>query len=268
MKSAWFISSVILAAVFAACLSTSGPSGPPPEFTGYLQVDTGYTDKGDYWWPGHLSTFGLHWEQSSDAHRYEVRISPVHIDADNWNRALLAASVPGGTDSCLVALSTEVYTNTCISCGLCVEACPQDAMSLGSSGAVIDTEKCTACGQCLLVCPVDAVTDSRFNQAYYIAVRAFSETGVPSVEVACSQVRYRMIYRNEESRCGKCNNGVTSTCYAVREDQGPGCPVDAIYWDEEFLIYIDYDLCIYCGQCFIQCRAHPTGSIGKYVLEM
>jgi ferredoxin len=267
MKAASGMIAVLMLLCLASCLSTSDPVGPPPEFSGYLQVDTGYTDKGDYWKYGHLSTFTVHWDSSNDAYEYQIRISPVPVDQNNWNHALLATTVPGGLDSCLVLLNPVVFQNTCISCGLCVDVCEQDAMMLTGTGAVIDTEECTACGQCLLVCPVNAVSDSRFNQAYYIAVRALSETGVPSSEIACSQSRYRMSYRNDESWCGMCNDGTTSTCWIILAGEDSGCPVDAIYWDEDFLIYIDYDLCIYCGNCFDVCIEQGLSTICKYVLE-
>lgn len=51
----------------------------------------------------------------------------------------------------------------CISCGLCVEQCPNDAISEGDPIYVIDPERCTECvgfysePQCVLVCPVDAI---------------------------------------------------------------------------------------------------------------
>jgi len=255
----------VLLLLLTACIHPFEPGGTTPEFSEFLQVDTGYTDKGGYWWSGHLSTFTLHWQHSDDAFEYQIRMSPAPINQGNWGNALVVASAPGDLDSCLVPVLPEVYGNTCVSCGLCVNACPQDAMALVGGEAVIDASKCTACGECVRVCPVNAISDSRFNQAYYFAVRAFSETGVPSAEVASTVTNVEMIYKNDEGRCGRCNDGETSTCYIVLEEEGPGCPVDAIYWDEEFLIYIDYDLCIYCGQCFIQCRAHPTSSISKYV---
>jgi Fe-S-cluster-containing hydrogenase component 2 len=45
----------------------------------------------------------------------------------------------------------------CSACGLCLEACPQDAIVLGESGAAIDHDLCTGCAACLDVCPQGAI---------------------------------------------------------------------------------------------------------------
>ena len=44
----------------------------------------------------------------------------------------------------------------CIQCGLCVDACPFDAISRDlKTGAIrVDADKCTGCGTCVDVCPV------------------------------------------------------------------------------------------------------------------
>ncbi len=47
---------------------------------------------------------------------------------------------------------------TCTGCGVCIDVCPYDALSLEDNVAVVN-EKCTFCGACLEdVCPVDAIT--------------------------------------------------------------------------------------------------------------
>lgn len=41
----------------------------------------------------------------------------------------------------------------CQGCGLCLEACPQDALQLVGSVAVVDAGSCVLCGYCGRVCP-------------------------------------------------------------------------------------------------------------------
>jgi NAD-dependent dihydropyrimidine dehydrogenase PreA subunit len=50
-----------------------------------------------------------------------------------------------------------VDTRSCDGCGLCVEACPNEAISLLHGVAGIDPERCQDTGACLEVCPQGAV---------------------------------------------------------------------------------------------------------------
>jgi ferredoxin len=45
----------------------------------------------------------------------------------------------------------------CISCGACVDECPEEAISEGDERYVIDAEKCTDCGSCVDACPAEAI---------------------------------------------------------------------------------------------------------------
>ncbi len=56
------------------------------------------------------------------------------------------------------------YTiNVCVDCGICIEPCPQDALSWGPDGAgvVIDWDRCDRCGVCVDVCPYDSTPLAR-----------------------------------------------------------------------------------------------------------
>ncbi|MFX1562232.1 MAG: 4Fe-4S binding protein, partial [Promethearchaeota archaeon] len=52
-----------------------------------------------------------------------------------------------------------VNKNICNACGLCVAACPSDAISFESDGkcVVVDEVRCQGCGECMSVCPVGAI---------------------------------------------------------------------------------------------------------------
>lgn len=51
----------------------------------------------------------------------------------------------------------------CTNCGLCLEVCPVEAISVveveGKSVAAIDPELCTGCGLCEETCPVEAIAE-------------------------------------------------------------------------------------------------------------
>jgi ferredoxin len=49
-----------------------------------------------------------------------------------------------------------VINDECISCGVCADECPVEAISEGEDKYVIDPELCTDCGACADVCPVEA----------------------------------------------------------------------------------------------------------------
>ena len=44
----------------------------------------------------------------------------------------------------------------CISCGVCENECPVEAIREGDEIYVIDPEKCTDCGSCAEACPLGA----------------------------------------------------------------------------------------------------------------
>jgi ferredoxin len=51
---------------------------------------------------------------------------------------------------------TYEITDECISCGVCLDECPVEAISEGEDKYQIDPELCTECGSCADVCPVEA----------------------------------------------------------------------------------------------------------------
>lgn len=258
------MTTAILLAGACACLSAGDGTGPAPLFSTTLQVDTGYTPwSGISWNRGEFPVYVLHWTPSEEADHYVVRVSDSPITASNWESAVPVDTVAGSQDSCWVSLDPVVFRNTCIGCGICTTVCPQNAITLVDGKAIIDPDSCTSCGQCVLNCPVSAITDAKYDTWYYFAMRAYSGTEAPSENVVCTDASYRIRYFNDLSRCEHCNDGITSTCYAVINT--PPCPVDAIYWDEDFYIYIDTLKCISCGICFEHCRTDGLHSISNYV---
>ena len=46
----------------------------------------------------------------------------------------------------------------CVSCGSCVNDCPVEAITVGSSQYEINADTCVDCGACVSTCPVDAIS--------------------------------------------------------------------------------------------------------------
>lgn len=55
-------------------------------------------------------------------------------------------------------MAVEVNQDKCTGCGLCVEACPVEAISLENDKAKVDDEKCIVCGRCVEECPNEAIS--------------------------------------------------------------------------------------------------------------
>ena len=53
-------------------------------------------------------------------------------------------------------MNIEYKEDDCISCGVCVKACRQDALKMVDGKIERDAQKCNHCGRCVKSCPVDA----------------------------------------------------------------------------------------------------------------
>lgn len=53
-----------------------------------------------------------------------------------------------------------IDTDTCIGCGICCDACPQEVLEVVDGVATVTNEEaCIACGDCLEECPMGSITE-------------------------------------------------------------------------------------------------------------
>ena len=55
-------------------------------------------------------------------------------------------------------MAAKVDTSKCAGCGVCVAACPVEAIEIVDGVAKIDEEKCIECGACVGECPCEAIS--------------------------------------------------------------------------------------------------------------
>jgi ferredoxin len=53
--------------------------------------------------------------------------------------------------------------NECVGCGVCIDSCPEGAISMESEKATIDQDKCTFCGECFSACVQEAIRPNSEN---------------------------------------------------------------------------------------------------------
>ena len=51
----------------------------------------------------------------------------------------------------------KIILEKCVGCGICIKACPVNAIKLAENKAVIDLDKCTLCGACVDSCKFEAI---------------------------------------------------------------------------------------------------------------
>lgn len=54
-------------------------------------------------------------------------------------------------------MTIKINQELCARCGLCMDECPSDAISISNGWAVVDQKRCTGCEICVEVCPNGAI---------------------------------------------------------------------------------------------------------------
>lgn len=127
-----------------------------------------------------------------------------------------------------------VDNGKCRECGLCYEACPNDAI-LWEKGkkAFILQNKCIRCGKCYIACPTHfSAIALQFDQELY-------------------DEKSQIIYISDSNKCIMCGK-----CYRT-------CGVDAVVWAKKKKSFLDPELCIRCGKCEENCPTKASAIFHK-----
>ncbi len=56
-------------------------------------------------------------------------------------------------------MAVTISASDCVGCGVCVDACPTEALSVEDDVCVVDAEKCVDCSTCISECPTEAISE-------------------------------------------------------------------------------------------------------------
>ena len=136
---------------------------------------------------------------------------------------------------------------SCLTCGLCYENCPSNAIFINSYGGyVVDRAKCSGCGMCMYNCPIDNIKIED-GVVYGICSRC----GVCS-DVCPSRVdSFKLTEEKQLEFIKSLSNTLPAYTpkthkHSITTEVSRNC------------FATDYDKCIYCGRCQEYC---PTNAI-------
>jgi len=158
----------------------------------------------------------------------EGSVVAADCDVEAANLALILGGEDSRRDPFMSGRRATIDPDRCVGCGLCVESCRFDALSLDVDGGVTEVREldCEGCGVCEIVCATGAI-GFRENQAGWCLQRTTSAGPLVHARLGVAQ-----------ERSGKLVSSVRQQAKAVAATEGAGlviidgppgigCPVHA-----------------------------------------
>jgi len=92
----------------------------------------------------------------------------------------------------------HVSENKCVGCGLCVDVCPQEGITLSKGVAQIDKDKCVECRSCLQECPQEAI--NYFENINLVVAFGTDDGNILKSDNHVGMSKYFSLYRFSEGQ--------------------------------------------------------------------
>ncbi|MBN1502845.1 4Fe-4S binding protein [Candidatus Woesearchaeota archaeon] len=129
----------------------------------------------------------------------------------------------------------------CVSCEICKEICPHEAIDITKNKKIIDSKKCSLCGLCVPFCPVDAIK-------LYIngKEQTLLDKTIPKLpdKIRIRDFEIKKMFLGNINVSGKCPDNCEECISA--------CPLNLIIRKKEG-IKINEEDCVLCGACKMSC---------------
>jgi Fe-S-cluster-containing hydrogenase component 2 len=76
-------------------------------------------------------------------------------------------------------MTIQINRERCAGCGVCMDTCPEGAIQLMDSQAVIDEGLCTQCKACIDACPNGAISEVRMPERSFAIMRPSTSESSP-----------------------------------------------------------------------------------------
>jgi Na+-translocating ferredoxin:NAD+ oxidoreductase RNF subunit RnfB len=140
----------------------------------------------------------------------------------------------------------------CLGFADCVRSCPFDAIVMNDNGLPqVDIDLCVGCGKCVTACPRDIISLTPEKNDVYVMCRNRQKTREmkQGCTVGCTG-------------CKKCERVCMEVMQKRKKEGEPEDVVAAITVDS-FCADIDYDICIRCYRCAVECPVPVINPVSK-----
>jgi 4Fe-4S ferredoxin len=163
-------------------------------------------------------------------------------------------------------LTLNVNREKCTGCGVCVTACPKEAINRGPVGAsmkkdvqsppvLVDERKCSFCGVCDYICPFQAIEFKINGERKLQIVEGKAVPQLKYEELDCERTgnKVRKFFKGKIAiHTEKCPGGC-STCAEICPTKAITIPKSSKPWEKTDKVLIDDKKCVFCGACINAC---------------